>query len=251
MNNVENNQEYLNIAVKAILRAGNTLRNDFNSTIKINSSIGKDIKLQADLDSEKIILEFLTGESDIPILSEESGYLESKVQNDYRWIIDPLDGTLNYSRSIFINCISIGLWNGNKPVLGVIYDFIHDSLFTGIVGGSARLNGEVISTSNIRYKKDAILCTGFPVYSNFGTENLSDFVSEIQEFKKVRLLGSAALSLSLLARGSVEAYKEDDIAIWDVAAGIPIIIAAGGICEISAGRSKNLLNVYAYNGKLI
>lgn len=243
-------EKYLNIAQKAILKAGKILKNDFNSTIKVNSSIGKDIKLQSDLDSEKIILDILSAQSDIPILSEEFGYLEKKAQNNYRWIIDPLDGTLNYSRSIFINCISIGLWEGNKPILGVIYDFIHDSIFTGIVGESAKLNGEVIFTSNITSKKDAILCTGFPVYSNFSTENLSNFVSEIQDFKKVRLLGSAALSLSLVAKGCVEAYKENDIAIWDVAAGIPIIMAAGGVCEISAGKSENLLNVYAYNGKL-
>tara|TARA_B110000238_G_C16129409_1_gene440719 strand:- start:2056 stop:2793 length:738 start_codon:yes stop_codon:yes gene_type:complete len=243
-------KEYLNIAQKAILKAGKTLKKDFNSSIKVNSSIGKDIKLQSDLDSEKIILDILSAQSDIPILSEEFGYLEKKAQNNYRWIIDPLDGTLNYSRSISINCISIGLWDGNKPLLGVIYDFIHDSIFTGIVGESAKLNGETIFTSNITNKKNAILCTGFPVYSNFSTENLSNFVSEIQDFKKVRLLGSAALSLSLVAKGSVEAYKENDIAIWDVAAGIPIIMAAGGVCEISAGKSENLLNVYAYNGKL-
>jgi len=80
-----------------------------------------------------------------------------------------LDGTLNYSRSISINCISIGLWDGNKPLLGVIYDFIHDSIFTGIVGESAKLNGETIFTSNITNKKNAILCTtgslghGFPI----------------------------------------------------------------------------------------
>jgi len=242
--------EYLNIALKAALKAGKFLKKDFNSTVKINSSFGKDIKLQSDLDSEKIIFDILLSESDIPILSEEFGSFERKSKNNYRWIVDPLDGTLNYSRSISINCISIGLWDGDKPLLGVIYDFVHDSILTGIVGESAKLNGESIFTSEIINKKEAILCTGFPVYSNFSTENLLKFISEIQDFKKIRLLGSAAISLSLVAKGAIEAYKENDIAIWDVAAGIPIIMAAGGVCEISAGKSENLLNVYAYNGKL-
>lgn len=243
-------EDYLSIAEKAVLKAGKVLHDDFNSNKVVNSSEGRDVKLQSDLDSEQIILDILTTESEIPILSEEAGYLEKKAQNNFRWIIDPLDGTLNYSRSIFINCISIGLWDGNRPLLGVIYDFVHDSLFTGVVGECAKLNGEEIFTSSVNNKKDAILCTGFPVYSNFSTRNLANFVSEVQDFKKVRLLGSAALSLSLLAKGSIEAYKEDDIAIWDVAGGLPIVIAAGGVCVISAGKSENLLNVYAHNGKL-
>lgn len=242
--------EELIIAIKAIKKAGAILKKGFISFKKINSSIGKDIKLQADIDSEKIILDILSCESDIPILSEECG-LVAKLNNDnYRWIIDPLDGSLNYSREIFINCISIGLWNDSDPVLGVIYDFIHDDLFTGIVGKSAQLNGKQIKTSNLIRKEDSIICTGFPVYSDYYTNTLSTFISEVQNFKKVRLLGSAALSLSLVARGSVEAYKEDDIAIWDVAAGIPIVLAAGGKVNISKGKEEILLNVFATNGVL-
>ncbi len=239
----------LEIAIIAAKNAGEYLNNN-NTPIKINSSIDKDIKLQSDLDSEKIVIDILNKESNYSILSEEFGFLEKSKDSNYRWIIDPLDGSLNYSRSIFINCVSIALWNGNIPVLGVIYDFVHNDLFTGIVGESANLNGECIYTSKIEKKSDAILCTGFPVYSDFNTNALNIFISEIQNFKKVRLLGSAAISLSLVARGAVEAYKEDNIAIWDVAAGIPIIIAAGGKCVFTKGKKKNLLNVYAYNGIL-
>jgi len=243
-------EEYLKIAIKAVKKAGEKLKKSFDETIVINSSRGKDIKLQSDLDSERLIFDILDKETDISILSEEYGYLDKATGEQLRWIVDPLDGSLNFSRSIFINCISIGLWNNNQPVLGVIYDFIHDDLYTGIVGAHADLNGNRISTSSISDKNNGILCTGFPVYSDFSTNALNIFVTEIQDFKKVRLLGSAAISLSMVARGAVEAYKEDNIAIWDVAAGIPIILAAGGTCHFSEGKSKNLLNVFAFNGKL-
>jgi len=240
----------LDIAVKASIKAGEFLNQKYRLPIKVNLSNEKDIKLQSDLDSEKIIFDVLKKETDISILSEEFGYLESNDKNPYKWIVDPLDGSLNFSRSIFINCVSIGLWEGNKPILGVIYDFIHDNLYTGIVGKKAMINGALIKTSDIKKKKEAILLTGFPVYSSFSTSALNEFVSQIQGYKKVRLFGSAAISLALVGKGSAEAYKENNIAIWDVAAGIPIVLAAGGKCEISKGDKKNLLNVYAHNGVL-
>jgi fructose-1,6-bisphosphatase/inositol monophosphatase family enzyme len=243
-------EQYLKVAVKAVKVAGERLKKNFDEKIVINSSIGKDIKLQSDIDSERIIFDILEKETDISILSEEFGYLQKSAHNQLRWIVDPLDGSLNFSRSIFINSISIGLWNNQQPLLGVIYDFIHDDLFTGIIGGNALLNENPITTSLINNRNSGILCTGFPVYSDFSTKALETFVKEIQSFKKVRLLGSAAISLTMVAKGAVEAYKEDNIAIWDVAAGIPIVIAAGGKCEIKEGKSENLLNVFAYNGKI-
>ena len=102
--------------------------------------------------------------------------------------------------------------------------------------------------SAINDKSNAIICTGFPVYSDFSTEGILNNVHFIKDFKKIRLLGSAALSLCLVSKGSVEAYHENNIAMWDVAAGIAIVIAAGGKCDIEEGKNKHLLNVFAYNG---
>ncbi len=240
----------LKVAVNAAKLAGDLLKPRFNHAVKINSSIDKDIKLQSDLDAEKVILDYLEENSSHSILSEESGQINSEGNDEYRWIVDPLDGSLNFSRAIFINCISIGLWKGMKPVLGVIYDFTHGDLYTGVIGDHAALNGDQITVSKIKEVSKSIICTGFPVYSDFSSEKLSGFINEIQSFKKVRLLGSAAMSLALVSRGSVEAYKEDNIAIWDVAAGIPIVIAAGGVCDISMGKRENLLNVFAKSCEL-
>lgn len=244
-------KQSLDTAVKAATKAGKALRELLSADIKINSSVGKDIKLEADLVAEKAILDTLHAESAFGILSEEAGEVlnadGSKGDSQYQWIVDPLDGSLNFSRGIDIFCTSIGLWNGSEPVLGVVYDFMHDRLFTGVVGEGAWLNGEPISVSSIAEKKDSILATGFPVYLKFDTAVLQDFVKNIQDYKKVRLFGSAATSLAYVARGSVEAYAENNIAIWDVAAGLALVLAAGGKADISNGTGKNFLNVYAYN----
>jgi len=220
-----------------------------NAEVKINSSIDKDIKLEADVESEKLIVKYLSENSSYNILSEESGMVKSNSNNSFCWIVDPLDGSLNFSRDFEMYGVSIGLWENGKPVLGVIYDFNHDNMYTGIVGDGAYCNDKPIKVSGITEKKSSILATGFPVYSDFSKDNLLQFVSGIQAYKKVRLLGSAALSLVMVAKGSMEVYMENNIAIWDVAAGLAIVEAAGGTYNYSEGTGPNYLKVYASNGQ--
>lgn len=238
------------IAQKAARNAGNVLLEEYQKGTIINQDSGRDIKLQSDINAEKVILDILSAETQIPILSEETGCVKTESCSSYLWIVDPLDGSLNFSRNIYLNCISIALWKNDMPIFGVIYDFLHDNMYVGEVCIGATLNGENISVSLIDELSKSLLCTGFPVYSNFDTNTLTDFVKQIQVFKKVRLLGSAALSLCLVAQGSVECYKENNIAIWDVAAGIALVIAAGGQVTFEKGKSENLLNVCAHNGFL-
>lgn len=241
-------QELLEIAIKAAIESGKNLLE--HKQTKINSAVGKDIKLQADLESEKIVFDILK-ESNLNILSEEAGYIEAENKSDLCWVVDPLDGSLNYSREIPLNCISIALWKGDQPILGVIYDYNHDSLLKGIVGEGAYLNNEPINVSDINDKSKSIITTGFPVYTSFEDVSLLNFIKTIQVYKKVRLLGSAALSLSLVAKGSVEAYTESNIAFWDVAAGIALVNAAGGVSDYGfSNREKYLMNVFVSNGKV-
>ncbi|EAK0493961.1 inositol monophosphatase [Campylobacter lari] len=191
---------------------------------KINSSDGKDIKLQADLDSEKIICEILTSAFSYPILSEESYKISDKERKGVYWIVDPLDGSLNFSQDIPLCCISIALYKDNNPILGVIYDFYRDEMFSGEVGSGAWLNDKKIIPNNRKKpKKEAVLATGFSSYMSYDKKNLENFILHIQDFKKIRLFGSAALSLAYVACGRVDIYYEKDIAFWDVAAGIAII----------------------------
>lgn len=221
----------------------------------ILAEIQKDISLSTDKYLDKEISLCLKSNSPYPVLSEESGKQRNFCEfDDYFWIIDPLDGTLNYSRSIPISCISIALWQRQRPVIGIIYDFYHDEIFTGVVEktpihgkGGAWLNGEPIMTAHIRDKTRGIICTGFPSWRDYGTESLSRFVKKVQDWKKVRLIGSAALSLAWVACGRVDAYMEEDIRIWDVAAGLALVKAAGGNVYFKANERSNFVTAIATN----
>ncbi|MBI2424632.1 MAG: inositol monophosphatase [Candidatus Hydrogenedentes bacterium] len=221
----------LELAVTAATRAGARLRELMQGEIPILSQIGRDIKLQADQDAEAIILEVLA-ESGFPVLAEESGEHGAVGGDQPAWIVDPLDGTLNFSRRLPICCVSIALSVGMQPVLGVIYDFNRDELFTGFASGGAWLNGLPITVSAATSAEKAMLCTGLPTRRAFDHASIDRFVHETLRFKKVRLLGSAALMLAYVACARVDAYAEDGTMYWDVAAGVAIIAGAGGFVHM-------------------
>lgn len=194
-----------------------------SQTIKIvESQIGKDIKLELDKKSEEMIISALSKEFDYSILSEEIGLTKELEKDKPYWIIDPIDGTLNFSRDNPMCCISIALWIDKEPIFGIIYDFNNDELFSGYVGLSAWLNDVVLKQQKLKEKSQAILATGFPTYMNDDDETLKSFISQIQEYKKIRMIGSAALSLAYVSCGRFDSYIENNIKIWDVAAGIAI-----------------------------
>ena len=139
-------EKYLQDAKTAAKEAGKYL---IGETLKeINVEQDKDIKLYADKNSEKIIIDYLKARHDIPILTEESGELGDIGEGLY-WVVDPIDGTYNFFKGLDLCCVSIALWKGSDPVLGVIYEFKNDRLYYGIVGEGAWCNGKSISTSEI------------------------------------------------------------------------------------------------------
>lgn len=217
------------------------------------SSIKKDISLSTDKYLDKEITTFLQSNFPYLVLSEESGkQSDFRDYDDYFWIIDPLDGTLNYSRSIPISCISVALWQKQNPILGIIYDFYHDEMFTGVVEKTeitgnvgAWLNGKPVTTAPVATKAQGVICTGFPSWRDYGSESLLNFVKKVREWKKVRLIGSAALSLAWVACGRVDAYMEEDIRIWDVAAGLALVKAAGGNIYYKANKRPNFVTTVA------
>lgn len=234
----------LNIACQAVKLAGETICNIKRSAI-LNSN-GRDVKHLADTESEKIIIHALKAlNSNYPIIAEETGEFGDIDGNSPKWIIDPLDGTVNFSRNIDYCCVSIALWDRN-PILGVLYDFNREELFSGVVGQGAWLNEQSLQTSDIELPEQAILATGFPVNRDFTSTTLQEFLSQIKKFKKIRLLGSAALSLAYVASGRIDCYAEDDIMLWDVAAGIAIVKAAGGyVRNVYSSKLKWALKVRA------
>lgn len=205
---------------------------DTQDTKKIKSQMGKDIKLELDQKSEEIIIDLLQKQFNYPILSEEIG-LTKEIENENPfWIIDPIDGTLNFSRDNPISCISIAFWIDKEPIFGVIYDFNRDELFTGYVGMGAWLNNNKLKRQEKKDKSQAILATGFSTYIRHDYDTIKKFVSKVQEYKKIRMIGSAALSLAYVSCGRFDAYIEDGIKLWDVAAGISINKALNNIIDI-------------------
>lgn len=243
------NPQYLDIAITAAKQAGDALAARDENWDQVNSAPGKDVKLEADLNAESIILKHLSENTDIQILSEEAGWVNAK-QNELAWVVDPLDGTYNYLRDFPISCVSIAMVEGDKRILGVIYDFNRDEMFSGIVGSGATLNGNKISVSNISTIGDAVLMTGFPVRRDFSQAAMAEFAGDLGAWKKVRMIGSAALSLAYVAAGRADVYREENTMPWDVAAGCALIEAAGGLVTIEGNKKDGPINVVAGNGVL-
>ncbi len=237
-------------AVAAAIKAGKLLRNAFVNGSEVKSAAGRDIKLDADVKAEEAILAVLRERTDCPVLSEEAGPDKGLSHDERHWVIDPLDGTFNFSRGIPLCCVSIGLMEHGHPVLGVIYDFMSDTLYKGGKGLPALANEAPLRSSRTRDISQAAVCTGFPLRADYGTESLLGVAGLATRFKKVRMLGSAATSLSMVARGSMDAYVETGISLWDVAAGIAIVEAAGGRVMFRPVGDHAQLHVVATNGEL-
>ena len=240
---------YLNIAFGVVREGSLIFKKNISNYNQLEKNIGREVKIRADRELNKILVGELNKLTSFNIVSEEGN--ENIIhENEYNWILDPLDGSLNYMRGIPMYCISLALWKGFEPVLGVIYDLTKDDIYHGIIGENAYKNKIKISVSRVNISSDAVLCTGFPVNYSYSKDNVINFVNNVQNYKKIRLFGSAAMSLSFVACGRVDAYIEDDIMIWDVAAGIAIVKAAGGQVDFTNGRLINSLIVKATNNFL-
>jgi myo-inositol-1(or 4)-monophosphatase len=233
------------LAEAAALDAGSLLAGNRASFTQVLREPARDLKLAADVEAETRILDRLRRESGLSILSEERGVIEGRAPGSMRWIVDPLDGTINYARGIGFAAVSIALWDGDAPLLGVVHDFGRKETFSGIVGLGAWADGTQVQVSDVREPSRAVLSTGFPVSTDFSTDGLRGFIEQVRRYKKVRLLGSAALSLAYVASGRVDAYVERDIKIWDVAAGLAIVRAAGGLTVWKPTGAEHTLTVYA------
>lgn len=240
----------LELAKQATLAAGKMLGE--LPEREVDEENGRDIKLHADRLSEKVIIETLKSDDhDFDVLSEEMG-LKRGEDHGHTWIIDPLDGSANFSKGLDeLCCVSVALWkNGGDgmpeaPAVGVIYRFATEELYSGIVdrgaykyqvakeGGVEEESRQALCTSNVTEVGKAILATGFPVRRNYSDKSLSKFVTDIQRFKKIRMLGTAAMMGAFVAEGKMDAYMEEEIMLWDVAASAAIVKAAGGRAEIN------------------
>ena len=230
------------LAKKAARKAGKFLKENKHNLNNIIFSSSKDIKLDADIQAEKIIKDIILSESNIPMLAEESGMSENQL-SDKMWVIDPLDGTANYSRGIPYCCVSIGLISDLKPVLGVIYDFNNDDLFEGSINKNACLNEQEIFVSNVKKSCEGILVTGLPNDTDYSYKSINQMIENFQNWRKVRMIGSAALASAYIASGKADLYMENKSYLWDIAAGAAIVNAAGGEALILNQNDKFQVDV--------
>ncbi len=243
----------LQTAIDAATEAGKFLRESKGKSLKIeNKSSSIDPVTQIDKQAEKIIVDIIKNRyPDHAILAEESG--ESNDTSDYRWIIDPLDGTVNFTHGLPIYCVSIGLEYRDAVIAGAVFDPNAGDLYTAERGKGAYLNGSRIHVSENEKLIDSILITGFPydIHNNPGN-TIERFIDFLMEAQAVRRLGSAAIDLCYIAAGYGDGFWEAFIKPWDIAAGMLLVEEAGGKVTDFNGHQigADSERILATNGKI-
>lgn len=217
----------LEIAVAAARAGGAIVSEAFGGTYDADYKGRHDPVTKVDHASEEAIVAFIRAQRpDDAIVAEESGGLESP---DRHWIIDPLDGTVNFIHGIPQLAVSVGLWEGGAPLLGAVYDPLAEEMFTAETGGGARLNGEEIHVSATAALERAVVATGFPYdHAAHAAEYAAALGAVLEKVNGLRRFGSAALDLAWVAAGRFDAFWELGVAPWDQAAGIILVREAGG-----------------------
>jgi myo-inositol-1(or 4)-monophosphatase len=263
-------------AVAAAQRVGKLLLANRRSKKKINEATQHDIKLELDVRSQKLIERRLRHEfPEIPILGEEG--VVGEPNSPHRWVVDPIDGTVNFTYGIPHACVSIALQASllavsakrkvltRKPsappapeklpgpyvsLVGVIYDPFTDELWTAVRGQPARLNGRVIQVSRREKLEESIIAIGFAKEQSSLEKMLPAFNQLVHRVRKVRMMGSAALDLAYVASGRLDAYLEQGLRLWDIAAGGLIIECAGGEFWHEPVPGEHKYRIIASNGRL-
>ncbi|MDT7543065.1 MAG: monophosphatase [Acidobacteriota bacterium] len=220
----------LNFAIQTARDAGRVLAEKFGRALQVSNKGDIDLVTEADVAAEQLIVERIR--SHYPrhaILAEESGESARADQpSEYKWIVDPLDGTTNYAHGYPCFCVSIALEHDGEIIVGVVYDPTRDELFAAERGEGATLNGRRIRVSDTDDLNRALVCTGFP----YDVRDRGDFARHFRNFimhsQGVRRDGSAALDLAYVAAGRFEGFWEEGLRAWDVAAGKFLIEEAGG-----------------------
>jgi len=236
-----NLNELKDLAVDAARQAGDFLNKSKLEKKEVYKEEGRDIKLIIDQDTEKLIRSSLQA-TDIPILGEEYG---GEIADGKYWVIDPIDGTANYFRGLDECCVSIALMDGDEALIGVIYNFNNDQMYSAIKDHGAFLNNIKISVSDIASKNKASITTGFPASET--VESSMNFLEDLKGWKKVRMFGSAALSCAYVASGKCDYYAEKGVYLWDIAAGICLVKEAGGCTDFKLIDKERYEVVFSNN----
>lgn len=240
------------VGVAAAARGADVLRSNLGRISTITKKGAKDLVTEADTASEKVIIDTIRSVfPDHGILAEESGLREETA--GCRWIIDPLDGTTNFAHGVEIFCLSIAFALDGEVLVGVILDPMRGELFSAVRNGGARLNGRPISVSSVDRVPESLLVTGFPYSVADRLEPIVKRFSDcLDAAQGMRRLGSAALDLCYVACGRFDGFWEEHLKPWDTAAGLRIVLEAGGSVTDFSDRPYRLESpeLLASNGRI-
>lgn len=240
----------LDFATQVARQAGGLLRDRLGTTMDISHKGDINIVTDVDLASERLIREAIsTHYPRHSILAEEGGLAETA--SDYRWIVDPLDGTTNYAHGYPFFCVSIAVEYRGEVVLGAVYDPMRDEMFAAEKGAGAVLNNRPVRVSATNSLARGLLSTGFPYdIRTSRMTNLDHWSNFATRAQALRRDGAAAIDLCYVACGRFDGFWELNLGAWDVAAGALIVSEAGGrVSDFSGGRfSPYVPEVLASNG---
>ena len=245
-------ENYRELAIKTAKEAGDILRENLGKIKRIDCKGGINLVTDIDRLAEERALSIIREKYPSHDILTEERRMEEK-GSQYKWIIDPLDGTTNYVHGYPRYCISIALEKDGEVILGVVYDPVPDELFLAEKGKGATLNGRKISVSKIDELDKSLLATGFPYDRR---EKADEYLKIYREFmlnaQGVRRDGSAALNLCYTANGRFDGFWEEQLAPWDVAAGSLIVTEAGGRVTDFKGEKADIYgkDIVASNGKI-
>ncbi|UCH00681.1 MAG: inositol monophosphatase [Deltaproteobacteria bacterium] len=245
-------EDFRDLAVEIARDAGTFLRNRLNSAHKIDYKGEINLVTEADRVSEEMITSKINHLfPDHDILAEEFTYTNRG--SDFRWIIDPLDGTTNYAHGYPVFCVSIALQRLDEIILGIIYNPMLSEMFVAEKDKGVFLNGREVHVSNTIRISESLVATGFPYDIREDTQNnLNYFNKMIMEARAIRRAGSAALDLAYVAAGRFDGFWEIKLSPWDTAAGWLMVVQAGGLVTDFRGKEYYLDSpvILASNGKI-
>jgi myo-inositol-1(or 4)-monophosphatase len=238
----------LELAIHAALAAGKLLRDNFGRDAVVDEATHHDIKLALDRESQALITAVLLGERPADALYGEEGIAGNQT-SPRQWIVDPIDGTVNYFYGIPHFCVSIALRVAGEIVVGVIHDPMVGETWTVEAGSPAMLNGRPIHASKRATLEESILFVGCGKDESALQTGIDRFRRASLRARKMRMMGSAALGMAYVASGRLDAYIESSISLWDIAAGQLLVESAGGKVVLTAvpGRSE-VWSIVATNG---
>lgn len=239
---------YLETAVAAAQEAGELLRANFHKDKTVDEALHHDLKLELDRKCQDLIFERIAAQYPDHALYGEEGLGGNQASN-CQWIVDPIDGTVNFFYGIPHFCVSIAMREGEEILAGVIYDPMTNELWTAEKGGEVLLNGQPLRVSERTQLEESIVFIGCGKDEDALKVGLERFRKASLRCRKMRMMGSAALAMAYTASGRLDAYVESRISLWDIAAGQLILEMAGGSCDLTPNaKDPDIYSIIATNG---